>query len=210
MLFKEDNHETVHTVQTRSVRRIGRHQVVLLIFAAGVVVAQEGYDPEKDIDHNGQIDVVDIQEVAESWDTGGSPRGALHVFASSVAVTGSGPAAYGRSGMHSICRADDPAAHFCNAQEIENAWKTTGVDFVATGQVWVDNAIVGTVNPDYGGDTAAASDWFGGGGGTGDYPYNCNAWTVNTNAGRGLILNSGAISLAAEACDDTHAVACCK
>lgn len=183
--------------------------IVAAIFAAGVALAQDGFDPEKDIDNNGQIDVVDIQEVAESWNTAGSPRGALSVYASTAQVTGSGPAAYGRSGMHSVCRTEDPASHFCNAQEIENAWKTTGVDFVATGQVWVDNAVVGTINPDYGGDTQTASDWYGGNA-VGDFPYNCNAWTNNANAARGLILNTGAISLAVESCDDTHAVACCK
>ena len=183
--------------------------VILLIFAAGVVVAQEGYDPEKDIDHNGQIDVIDIQEVAESWHNGGSPRGALHVFAGSVSVNGGGPAGYSRAGMHAACRADDPASHFCNIQEIENAWKTTGVDFVATGQVWIDNAVLGTNDPGYTGDIAAVSDWYGGSA-IGDYPYNCQAWTNSNNAARGYILNTAALSFASDACDDTHPIACCK
>ena len=183
--------------------------IAVLIFVAGVAVAQEGYDPEKDIDNNGQIDVVDIQEVAESWDTAGSPRGVLHVFQTTATYNGSGPAGYGRSGMHAGCRLEDPASHFCTIQEIENAWKTTGVAFVATSQSWVDNAIVGTVNSDYAGDTSMASDWYGGNA-NGDFPYNCNGWINSTNAGRGLILNDGAISPAAEACDDTHPIACCK
>ena len=86
--------------------------IAALIFVAGVAVAQEGYDPEKDIDNNGQIDVVDIQEVAESWDTAGSPRGVLHVFQTTATYNGSGPAGYGRSGMHAGCRLEDPASHF--------------------------------------------------------------------------------------------------
>jgi hypothetical protein len=179
------------------------------IFLAGAALAQDGYDPEKDIDNNGQIDVVDIQEVAESWNTAGSPRGVLHVFQTTATVNGSGPSGYGRSGMHAGCRAEDPASHFCTIQEIENAWKTTGVDFVLTSQSWVDNAIVGTVNPDYGGDTIVASDWYGGNA-NGDYPYNCNGWTINLSTGRGLIINSGAISPAVETCDDIHPIACCK
>jgi hypothetical protein len=183
--------------------------VAVLIFVAGAALAQEGYDPEKDVDNNGQIDVIDIQEVAESWDTAGSPRGVLHVFATSAQFNGAGPAGYGRSGMHDACRAEDPSSHFCTIQEIENAWKTTGVDFVASGLSWVDNAIVGTVNSDYAGDTQVSSDWYGGNA-AGDYPYNCNAWTINTNTGRGLILNNGAISPAVEACDDVHPISCCK
>lgn len=182
---------------------------VAAVFAAGVALAQDGFDPEKDIDNNGQIDVVDIQEVAESWNTAGSPRGALHVFATSATFNGAGPTGYGRSAMHEACRAEGPASHFCTIQEIENAWKTTGVDIVTYAQAWVDNAVVGTINPDYGGDTQVASDWYGGSA-IGDYPYDCNAWTVSGNANRGLILNNGAISPAVEACDDTHPVACCK
>jgi hypothetical protein len=80
---------------------------------------------------------------------------------------------------------------------------------VTGSQAWVDNAIVGTVNSNYGGDTQAASDWYGGAA-VGDYPYNCNAWTVSGNAARGIILNSGGISPAVEACDDIHPIACCK
>lgn len=183
--------------------------VVALVFAAGIVFAQEGYDPEKDIDNNGQIDVIDIQDVAASWETAGSPRGVLHVFNSNVTVNGGGPVGYGRSGMNAACRAEDPASHFCTIQEVENAWKTTGIDFVLTGQSWIDNAIVATVNSDYNGDATGASDWYGGTA-MGDYPYNCGAWTLSTNTARGLILNLGAISPASETCDDVHPIACCK
>ena len=183
--------------------------VAALVFVAGVALAQDGYDPEKDIDNNGQIDVIDIQEVAESWDTAGSPRGVLHVFATSATFNGAGPAGYGRTAMHDACRAEDPSSHFCTIQEIENAWKTTGIDIVTSSQAWVDNAIVGTVNSNYGGDTQTSSDWYGGSA-LGDFPYNCNAWTVSGNANRGLILNNGAISPAVEACDDVHPIACCK
>lgn len=133
----------------------------------------------------------------------------LRVFQTVATYNGSGPAGYGRAGMHAGCRLEDPSSHFCTIQEIENAWKEGGLSFEATSQAWVDNGIVGTVNTGYGGDTAAASDWYGGNA-AGDFPYNCNGWINSTGAGRGLIVNDGAISPAVETCDDIHPIACCK
>jgi hypothetical protein len=184
--------------------------VVAVFFVASTALAQDGdYDPTKDIDNNGQIDVLDIQSVAGAWNTAGSPRAPLVVFATSSTYQGNGPATYGRRGMHQACHDEDPAAHFCSIQEIENALRTTGVYFDSGAQAWVDNMILGTLADGYDGDVTGNSDWYGGSG-TGDYPYNCQGWINSANAARGIILNTGTISPATEACDDTHPIACCK
>ena len=181
--------------------------IIALIFTAGVAVAQWELDPEDVVSILGQSGDADLSAV----DTVNSVAsgGALQVFQTVATYNGSGPAGYGRSGMHAGCRAEDPDSHFCTLQEIENAWKTSGVDFVLVGQAWVDNAVVGTIDSGYSGDFTIVSDWYGGSA-SGDYPYNCNAWTNSTNTARGLIMNDGAISPATEACDDIHPIACCK
>jgi len=185
--------------------------VVALFFVASNVAAQDSdYDPTKDIDNNGQIDVLDIQSVAGAWNTAGSPRAPLVVFSTAATFQGSGPGStYGRRGMHKACNDEDPAAHFCSIQEIENALRTTGVYFATGTQSWIDNMVLGSLVDGYDGDLTGSSDWYGGST-ISDYPFNCQSWISNANGSRGLILNTGAISPAAEACDDTHPVACCK
>jgi hypothetical protein len=179
-----------------------------LIFGIGIVVAQDWFDPENAADQMGEpaLDepsgVVSIEAVA-------SVDGVLHVFSTAATFTGAGPDGYGRSAMHAACRAEDPTSHFCTIQEIETAWKNGGLDLILTSQSWIDNAIVGTINSDYSGDTIIASDWYGGNA-TGDYPYNCNAWTTSLDTGRGLIMNTSAISPAIESCNDIHPIACCR
>ena len=97
-----------------------------LFFIAASVLAQDGdYDATKDINKDGQVDVIDVQSVAASWNSTGSPRAPLVVFGTSTDYTGSATTGYGRRGMHEACRAEDPASHFCTLQEIENAMRTT-------------------------------------------------------------------------------------
>jgi hypothetical protein len=133
----------------------------------------------------------------------------LIVFQTAATYNGAGPAGYGRAGMHAACRLEDPDSHFCSLQEIETAWKTNGLNLDLSSQAWLDNAVTGTIDPGYAGDFTVVSDWYGGNA-VGDHPYNCNAWTGSANANRGLILNTGSISPAVEACDDIHPIACCK
>jgi hypothetical protein len=182
--------------------------VAALIFVAGAVAAQEGIDPVDETGNSGRSNTAELPTVL-SPNAVDSTGGVLTVFQTTATYNGAGPAGYGRSAMYAACRLEDPSSHFCTIQEIEMAWKTTGIDMLATGQAWIDNAIVGTVENGYNGDATSVSDWYGGNA-TGDHPYNCNAWTNNLNAARGLILNDGAISPATEACDDIHPIACCK
>jgi hypothetical protein len=177
-----------------------------LLFTGAVVLAQDILDPEDASSEPAQApDPALVEAVTQITSAGG----ALTVFETVATCNGAGPVGYGRAGMHAACRLEDPESHFCSLQEIETAWKTNGLNLVLTSQAWIDNAITGSIEPGYTGDFTAVSDWYGGNA-VGDYPYNCLAWTNNTNPARGLILNSGSISPATEACDDVHPIACCK
>lgn len=182
--------------------------LTLSIFAASVVNAQEVLNPEDASLDSEQSGVGETLPVLAP-DAVDSSTSQLIIFVTSTTYNGAGPAGYGRSGMHAACQAEDPASHFCTIQEIENAWKTRGVLFSSSTQSWIDNAVVGTINDDFTGDISLSSDWYGGYA-TGDYPYNCNAWTSSSVDGRGIIINSGAISWASESCDDIHPISCCK
>jgi hypothetical protein len=61
--------------------------VVGAILIAGAVMAQEYY-PVRDVNGDGRINTLDIQGVASSWNTSGSPRGTLAVFTTAQATTG--------------------------------------------------------------------------------------------------------------------------
>jgi hypothetical protein len=184
---------------------------VALFFVAATVVAQDGeYDATKDIDKNGAVDVLDVQSVAAAWNSTGSPRAPLVVFATAGDYTGAGPAGYyGRRGMHELCRQEDPAAHFCTVQEIENAMRTTGVSFTSHAAMWVDSAVLGTLSDSFDGNLLAGSDWYGGTTST-DYPLNCAGWTSDSGTHWGYSINTGAIAPAVGACSYAHPVACCK
>jgi ABC-type transport system substrate-binding protein len=179
-----------------------------LISGAGAVVAQDWFNPVDVVEETTQPQQA-VPRAAEALDAANAPGNYLKVFQTSLTYNGAGPAGYGRSAMHAACRLEDPASHFCSIQEIETAYKTGGLNIVATGQAWIDNIIAATNDSGYAGDVSAVSDWYGGNDNS-DYPYNCNAWTNSTNTGRGMILNSGAISPATEACDDIHPIACCR
>jgi hypothetical protein len=182
-----------------------------LLFVVVTAVAQdEPYDPAKDIDKNGQVDVLDVQSVAAAWNSTGSPRAPLVVFNTSAEYTGSGPSAFGRRGMHEACRAEDPASHFCSAQEIENAIRTTGVTFLSHGAAWVDTFVLRSLADTFDGQWVGASDWAGGYSSSIDYPLNCGAWTVNTSTGYGCAINTGAVAPSSGPCNATHPIACCK
>lgn len=182
----------------------------LILFGISVLAQDDAdYDAAFDVNHDGEIDVLDIQTVAGAWSSVGSPRGTLQVFRTTATYNGLNAPGHGRYGMHEACRQEDPASHFCTIQEIENAWRTTGVSFLSASQMWIDNAIIGTLADGYDGNVIGNSDWIGGS--TSSFqPYNCNAWRSSSNDGRGMILNIGAITPANEACDDIHPIACCK
>ena len=182
--------------------------VLALVFSASGLAAFYNARPESDV--TSQLQTPQEPTFVETTSISfGSPTQALIVFTTNDTYNGAGPAGYGRAGMHTACQEADPAAHFCSILEIENAWKTNGVVFASSAQSWIDNAVLGTNHSDYAGDVSTVSDWYGGSA-TGDYPYNCNAWTISSSTGRGLILNSGAISYATESCDDIHPITCCK
>jgi hypothetical protein len=183
--------------------------VLAVAFAAGIVAAQDGYDPNKDLDADGQIDVVDIQEVSASWNTSGNPRGALMVFSSTA--TTSGKPTDRRAGMHAICNNEDPRAHFCTIQELEFAWTTTGVHFLdPLSAAWIDNGVFGTTDPSYDGNWSGASKWEGGVGGNTAYPLNCDAWDSNLSSDWGYALAADAIRIVASRCNTVRNVACCR
>ncbi len=182
--------------------------VLALVFSASGLAAI--YFPNLESDATNQNHPPQASTSSETTSTSlASPSPALIVFTTYDTFNGAGPAGYGRAAMHAACQEVDPAAHFCSILEIENAWKTNGVVFASSAQSWIDNAVLGTNHSDYSGDVSTVSDWYGGSA-TGDYPYNCNAWTISTSTGRGLILNSGSISYATESCDDIHPITCCK
>jgi hypothetical protein len=184
--------------------------VLGLLFIVATVVAQEDeYDALKDIDKNGQVDVLDVQSVAAAWNSTGSPRAPLVVFNTVAVYTGAGPEAYGRRGMHEACRSEDPASHFCTAQEIENAMRTTGVTFMSHQAAWVDVVTLGSLSDTFDGNWVATSDWYGGSSDA-SYPYNCSGWTSANSAYWGYALNTGAIGPSFGHCNATHPVACCK
>ena len=54
--------------------------LVIALGIAGVALAQQ-YIPERDVNADGHIEPIDVQQVASSWNTSGSPRGTLTVFA---------------------------------------------------------------------------------------------------------------------------------
>ena len=179
-----------------------------LIILASTAVAQDWFNPEDAADHAASVE-LHTSSLINSSTTVAISHNDLLVFQTDATFNGAGPAGFGRSAMHAACRAENPASHFCTIQEIETAWKNGNLVIALDGQAWVDNAILGTTNSDYSGDTTLASDWYGGNA-TGDFPYNCNAWTIDLSTARGLILNSGAISPATESCDDVHPIACCR
>lgn len=163
------------------------------IFAAGVIFAQSGYDPNRDVNADGQIDTVDIQEVASSWNTAGSPRGTLTVFASTTVITDVTTVG-GRIGMGRICLGEDPVSHFCTVQEVEAALRTVGVvfqDSFTSTSSWLDSI----VDPPY-------RDWSHG---------NCQGWTSSGDDSAYIITQDGQLQLRnCHPAYGTASVACCK
>lgn len=185
--------------------------LVVVLGVGGAALAQE-YMPQRDVNTDGRIDAVDIQQVASSWNTSGSPRGTLTVFASS-ATTGAAPA-QARAGMGDLCRLDDPDAHFCTLQEINAAFMGSGVRFQTPfPAAWVDFIRSSTISRPSGSDSYSTTNYgWRGVGNTTDpfYVQNCNGWT-NTAAGSyGTIIQANAENYAQTTCNLSYPVACCK
>ncbi|WP_423223026.1 hypothetical protein [Candidatus Amarolinea aalborgensis] len=185
--------------------------VVGAILIAGAVMAQEYY-PVRDVNGDGRINTLDIQGVASSWNTSGSPRGTLAVFTTAQATTGAATDA--RAGMGALCRATDPDAHFCTVQEIGSALWDGGITFQTPfPAAWVDNirrtsatvSSSGTTYQTYDdiwkGIDTSAGNWF--------YAQNCNGWTT-AGAGYGSIIEAGGSNVAQATCGQSYPVACCK
>lgn len=185
--------------------------LVLALGIAGVALAQQ-YHPERDVNADGRIDTVDIQQVASSWNTSGSPRGTLTVFTSS-ATTSAAPA-NARAGMGALCLQDDPTAHFCTLQEISAALMSTGVVFQAPfPSAWVDQIRRSNISRPNGSDNyTTTNDYWRGSANTTDpfYIQNCNGWTSTAAAGYGTIIQAGAENYTQVACNLGYPVACCK
>ena len=132
-----------------------------------------------------------------------APPGVLYVFSSTAATDGS---AGGRNTIGDICPNENPDAHFCSLQEIENAWATTGVYFSDPfSQSWLDNPpLLGTRYPDSNGDPKT-SIWSS----TGDYG-NCGSWSFDIAGMKGTVIMDSALSVFSATCDSTLPVACCK
>jgi hypothetical protein len=85
------------------------------------------------------------------------PSNVLYVFSSNLTTDGNGD---GRPGMNAICIASDPASHFCNQAEIENAYSSTGV-YIASPftEAWMDNVFYYTAYAEMRWDTDTCSNW---------------------------------------------------
>ena len=186
--------------------------VVGAVLVAGVVTAQE-YIPVRDVNADGRIDTMDIQEVASSWSTSGSPRGTLLVFTTIQATTGTPIDA--RAGMGTLCRAVDPDAHFCTLQEIGSALLDGGVTFQTPfPTAWVDNirrtsatlSVSGTtyqtVDDIWKGIDTSSGNWF--------YAQNCNGWTSAAAGGYGTTVEANGSNFMQATCNLPYPVACCK
>ncbi len=186
--------------------------VVGAVLVAGVVAAQEYY-PVRDVNADGRIDTLDIQQVAASWSTSGSPRGTLLVFTTSQTTNGTPTDA--RAGMGALCRAVDPDAHFCTLQEIGSALLEGGVVFQTPFPTsWVDNirrtsatlAVSGTtyqtVDDIWKGIDTSVGNWFS--------AQNCNGWTSAAVGGYGSIVEANGANSAQATCNMVYPVACCK
>ena len=112
------------------------------------------------------------------------PSGVLYVFPS-TATTNGYPG--GRSVIGDICPTEDPDAHFCSQEEIENAWGTTGVYFNNPfPQSWVDYY----------------TTWEAG------VASNCGGWNLDSTTGKAIQENvSYAVPVS---CVFNQPVACCK
>lgn len=185
--------------------------LVMALGVAGAALAQQ-YVPERDVNADGHIDTLDIQQVASSWNTSGSPRGTLTVFA--TVQTTAGAATHARAGMGELCRTVDADAHFCTLQEINAAFVSGGVQFQTPfPAAWVDFIRSSTISRPSGVDTYNTTN-FGWRGAASDvdpfYVRNCNGWTSAAAGGYGTIIQANGENYAQVACNLTYPVACCK
>ena len=185
--------------------------LVIALGIAGVALAQQ-YIPERDVNADGHIDTVDVQQVASSWNTSGSPHGTLTVFASTTTTTAAPTDA--RAGMGALCRLADPAAHFCTLQEINAAFMSTGVAFQAPfPATWVDFIRRSNISRPNGSDNYnTTNDYWRGAANTVDpfYVQNCNGWTSTGAGAYGTIIQAGAENYLQVVCSQSYPVACCK
>jgi hypothetical protein len=186
--------------------------LVAAVLIGGAVAAQEYY-PVRDVNADGRIDTLDVQQVASSWNTSGSPRGTLLVF--TTAQTTTGAATNARAGMGELCRAVDVDSHFCTLQEISSALLEGGVTFQTPfATAWVDNirrtsaqvTVSATIHQTIGdlwkGTDTQAANWF--------YVQNCNGWTSTITTGYGTILEANGSGYTQAACNLVYPVTCCK
>jgi hypothetical protein len=186
--------------------------LVAVILIGGAVAAQEYY-PVRDVNADGRIDTLDIQQVASSWNTSGSPRGTLLVF--TTAQTTTGAATNARAGMGELCRAVDVDSHFCTLQEIGTALLESGVTFQTPfATAWIDNirrtsatvSVSGTtyqtVDDIWKGIESSSGNWF--------YAQNCNGWTNSGAGAYGTILEANGSGFMQATCNLAYPVACCK
>lgn len=186
--------------------------VIGVLLIGGAVAAQEYY-PVRDVNADARIDTLDIQQVASSWNSSGSPRGTLHVFVTGATTTGT--AANARAGLGALCRDVDPDAHLCTLQEISTAMLQTGVAFQTPLPVaWVDNIRRTSATVSVSGTTYQTVDdiWKGIETQTGNWFYvqNCNGWTSASASGYGTIIEANAAGFTQATCDQAYPVACCK
>ncbi len=192
---------------------LGTLAAILVVGAIliGTAVAAQEYYPVRDVNADGRIDTLDIQGVASSWNTSGSPRGTLVVVATTQTTTGA--ATNARAGMGELCRAADPDSHFCTLQEISSALLAGGVTFQTPLPVtWIDNirrtsatvSVSGTtyqtVDDIWKGIDTQSGNWF--------YAQNCNGWTTTT--GLGTIMQANGSGYGEATCSLPYPVACCK
>jgi hypothetical protein len=197
------------------------------IFLAGLLTAQQLYNPARIGDSGaGASNLDNISDLEGSCQPICNQRGTLTVYQSTDHVSGrvhirnrEGQGLSHRAAMHAICQQEDPESHFCSIQEIEHAWRTSGVYFHIpsdrydnlTNYSWVDDAKLGSILDSYHEDPnqKAKSDWWGGNG-EDDYPLNCYAWSEDDPGLKGLALSIDVATVEPQDCEFEIAVTCCK
>ena len=179
----------------------------MLIGIAGIALAQQ-YIPERDVNADGLINTVDIQQVASSWNTSGSPRGTLSVFASTT-TTSAAPtdarAGWVRSAGWTTRR------HFCTLQESTRFMYGVRSRRPSPPRGWTSSGAA--ISPTNGSDNYnTTNDYWRGAANTADpfYVQNCNGWTSTGAGAYGTIIQAGAENYIQAFCNQSYPVACCK
>lgn len=157
--------------------------LAVIIFALGTQLASA--QPVELRIGNTTISFLPLIVTTEAAD---GPSGVLYVFPSQARRTLEN--SFGRSKMNDICPSEDPQAHFCRWEEINNAWVTTGVYFTS---VFTNSWIEWIPNDIWAEETK-----------------NCNGWESYDTVDFGVIITENAHMVSSYPCSYDWPAACCK